>query len=672
MSSLLLAAAPVGAHEPSSHNATVTLDVVKVTAEKIEQDVQKIPASITVYTDQQVADYGITETSRLFQLTPNIHLVKSGPKAALGNSGSMRGISFMHGTSPSFGFYVDDVSYSNSDVLLFDVERIEVLKGPQGTLYGRNAEAGVVNVVTKKPGPEWETRLEAGYGSHAERTFTGALGGALVEDVLSMRLAGRYQASDGYFKNVFKGNDDANRNEDFDGRLSFDWRPDSVWRVQWNVEGQDYADSYAEFAPLSWIKSNPHKVSLDYDGLARKQGYGTSLRAERDLGGMKLVSISAVRDESTRIAQDGDFTFADIAYKYVKKNVQLVSEEARLVSDAPGPFQWLAGVYGFHEDEKLSTWMDRHAAPLGSFLQRGDTETTGVALFGQGRYTFWDRLTVTLGLRYDHEQKDYDYEWRGGAFMAIADRAGDSAKGFNAWLPKLAVDYRLTDNLLPYASVSRGFKSGGFNIKADPGTPYDAEYTWNYETGLKTEWFDKRLQANLAAFLIKWSDQQVEIPSYPNFTIVNAASSTSKGLELELKARPLAGLELSGGFGYTFSTFDRFTNAGIDYSGKRNIYVPGYTAFAGATYRLANGVFLGADYKRTGKQYLDLANTQTQGDYQTVDAKLGYEAEKYDVSLWAKNIFNAQYVTRAFQSGNAWYGRAGDPFTCGVSAGWRF
>lgn len=666
--SLALTAGNAFSEEP----ATFTIETVKVTAEKSEQDTQRIPASITAYTAGQAEELGIRDTQSLFSAAPNLYMAKSGPKASLGSYGSIRGVGFMHGTSPSFGFYVDDVYYSNFDVALFDLERIEVLKGPQGTLYGRNAEAGVVNVVTRKPGALWESRLEAGYGTNAARSLSGVLGGPVIEDVLTMRLAGRYEASDGYFKNDFKGNSDANANEDFDGRLSIDWRPDSPWRVQWVVEGQSYDDSYAEFAPMNWIKDKPHKVSLDYDGQARKHAGGVSMRAERSLDGMRLVSVSALRDESTRMVQDGDFTSVDVAYKYALKDVLLASQELRLSSDAPGPFQWLAGLHAFHEQDDLSTWMEKHKAPLGTFYQKGDTETTGAAVFGQGRYTVRDRLTFTLGLRYDHERKDYDYLWRGGAFMGAADRSGNTDKAFNAWSPKLAVDYRLTDDALAYAGVSRGFKSGGFNLKADPGAAYDAEYSWNYETGIKTEWLDKRLQANLALFVIKRSDQQVEIPSYPSFSIVNAASSTSKGAELEIRARPLPGLDIIGGFGWAHATFDSFQYAGADYSGKRNPSVPAYTAMLAATWRLQNGLLLGADYRRTGRQYFDLANTRTQGEHQTVGARVGYEAEGYEATLWARNLFNVKYATRAFQSGNAWYARAGEPLTCGFTVGLRF
>jgi iron complex outermembrane receptor protein len=143
-------------------------------------------------------------------------------------------------------------------------------------------------------------------------------------------------------------------------------------------------------------------------------------------------------------------------------------------------------------------------------------------------------------------------------------------------------------------------------------------------------------------------------------------------VELELKARPLPGLDITGGFGWVHATFDSFNYAGADYSGKRNPSVPGYTAMLAATWRFQNGLLLGADYRRTGRQYFDLANTRAQGEYQTVGARVGYEAEGYEATLWVRNLFNANYATRAFQSGNAWYARAGEPLTCGLTVGLRF
>ena len=162
---------------------------------------------------------------------------------------------------------------------------------------------------------------------------------------------------------------------------------------------------------------------------------------------------------------------------------------------------------------------------------------------------------------------------------------GSNDKDFEAWLPKFALSYQITDELMPYVSVSRGYKSGGFNIKTEPGDAYDSEYTWSYEAGLKSEWLDKRLQVNMAAFLIKWDDMQVEIPDSIglDYTIVNAGKATSQGLEFELKARPLQGWEITGGMGFTRAVFDEYIRDGEDMSGNRVPNVPGFSAQIGSS-----------------------------------------------------------------------------------------
>ena len=660
------------AEEDRNERPPYIMEQINVTAEKTEEKAQNVPASITVYTADQISDYGIVDTEQIFQKTPNIHMATSGPKASLGNFGSMRGISFMHGTSPSFGFYVDDVYYSNFDINLFDVERIEVLKGPQGTLYGRNAESGLISIVTKKPTTAWESSIKLGGGSYFSRDVKAALGGAIVPDVLAFRFSGRYSGSEGFFTNIATDDHNADRSNDFDGRFSLHLTPQSDWNVLANMELQNYSDNYAEFRKLDGLYRHPYDVSLNSNGLAEKHAGGGSIRAEKCFDGAKFVSVSAMRLENTRMEHDGDFTASDISMKYSKKDFSLISQELRLSSDNDGPLRWLLGAYAFHEEDNLSTWMIRHTSPLGTFTQEGDTLTNGIAGFARASYTFWDKLTFTAGLRYDFEHKDYDYSWQGGSFMKIDDQTGSTDKGFEAWLPKFSIDYTFTKDVMGYMSASRGFKSGGFNLKSDPGKPYDAEYTWDYEAGLKTQWLGNRLQANLSVFYIDWDNQQVEIASYPNFTIVNAAKSTSKGFEFDLRAWPVGGLECVGGFGYTYSSFEEFTDDGISYAGKRNPNIPLHTGYFGSIYRFKNGIFASADYSLTGDYAFDLANGIDPQTYHIVNAKVGFERDNFEVALWGKNLLNTTYVTRAFLNGTEWYGRAGDPITFGINVGFKF
>jgi len=665
------------AAESVEDKKAVMLETVKVTAEKTSQDVQDIPASISVLTGTHLEDMNVTDSYKLFQMTPNMYLVKMASKAGPTGFASMRGItSFMTG-SPVLGFYVDDVYYTNMEMNLFDIERAEVLRGPQGTLYGRNTEAGVINIVTRKPGNDWTGKVQAGFGNYGSKDVSGVLGGPLAEDLLKFRLAGRYSVSDGFNKNLAKGDSNVGGPEDVDARVTFDFTPSSAWSFQWTTDAQNYRSKYADFQTLASLKDNPNRVNVDYDGNAQRNAYGSSLKAEHDLGGMKLVSITALRDERNHADNDVDFTPVDSMRLDTVTQSKLLSEELRLSSDGAGPSRWLAGLYAFNEQALMRADMD--IRPLSShFVQKGTTTTIGTAAFGQYSHTLADRLTLTGGLRYDREQKDFRYQWTGGAVWgllggaAIPDQSGTASKTFNAWLPKFVADYKWAEDLNTFASISRGFKSGGFNVKDTPGKAYDAEYTWNYELGLKSQWFDKRLQFNASAFYIKWDKQQVEVPNYPDFTIINAEHSTSKGFEMELRALPLAALELTGSFGYVYSILDEMSSGGVDYSGSRAPNVPGYTASLGATYRFLDGLLASVLFNRYGERYLSLGNSQKQGEYQTVDMKLGYEKDGFEASLWAKNVFDAAYATRTFQSGGIWYARAGDPRTVGLSLAYSF
>jgi iron complex outermembrane receptor protein len=305
---------------------------------------------------------------------------------------------------------------------------------------------------------------------------------------------------------------------------------------------------------------------------------------------------------------------------------------------------------------------------------KSGTETLGIALFGEATYTFLDRLKITLGLRYDREQKDFDYtQTPSGPVLAMMGYAPDSGSRddvFDAWLPKAAVSYQISEQVTPYVSVSRGFRSGGFNDKENVGSAYDPEFTWNYELGAKTSWMENRLQLNAALFYIDWSDMQVEVLTAGGTSVFidNAGRATSKGAELELIARPLSGLEIMAGASFTDAKYDDYTQGVNVYDGSTVIDSPEYTMNIGATYRFLNGIFVNALYTHYGEVHFDPANTKSQESYGIASARVGYEGKGFDVYLYCRNIFDEEYATRAFEVNDVWYGRSGEPRVVGVNA----
>ena len=496
----------------------------------------------------------------------------------------------------------------------------------------------------------------------------------------------RYFETDGYFENMTDGSDDdVGREEKVDGRFLLQATPTDALDLILSYDLQRYSSpKYANFAPL---KSDDLRkdITVDYLGETSKDADGVSLHATYQMNEMKLVSITSGRDENYFLTNDIDFMPVDLTRLTMKQDVGSFSQEIRLLSDkSDSPFQWLGGLFFLSEkaDDQVDIWMNFMNMGMGmpgeTLTHKSTTDTLGMALFGEATYTFSSRLDVTLGLRYDREQKDFDFTLAPGGMvqvmMGYSPASGSGDETFDAWLPKAALSYQLSDQVMPYVSISRGFRSGGFNTVERMGTIFKPEFIWNYELGAKTSWFNNHLQLNAALFYIDWSDMQVEVltPGGATVYLDNAGKATSKGAELELLARPFSGVELIAGAAYTDAKYDDYSKGLEIYDGNRVVDSPKYTLNIGATYRLPNGMFINGRYVHFGEIFFDPANTQSQESYGLADAKVGYETEHFDIYLYAKNIFDEEYATRAFEVGNTWYGRSGAPQTFGIMLTGRF
>ena len=585
---------------------------------------------------------------------------------------------------------------------MLDVERIEALRGPQGTLFGRNTEAGVINIITKKPCNRWEEKASISYGNYNSQNYNAAIGGSLVQDKLFLRVSGKYFLSDGYIDNKFTGDDECDDLNDLNGRAILRWKPTDAWDINFSTEGNRYRDGCDCIAPLDDVRHDPHDVSHDFQGSDDTDAHGNALRLEYSGKKFSLTSITSYRDWKRDTIYDLDFTSMDLYRAKLGDDIKTWNQEIRLASpNDSGPLKWLLGANYFDEEKDIDTAYDyrqgfpAYGLPPYKQFQESDLDAEGYAFFGQGTYTLFDRLDLSAGLRYEHEKKELDfreyYDQDLSMFWMFPQTKEPDDKKFDEWLPKFALAYHWMPDLMTYANVSKGYTSGSFNMYASStaGVPYDSEYSWNYEVGLKSAWLDKRLIFNLVAFYIDWEDQQVMQQTSPAEVVFkNAAESTSMGFEVEVMARPATGLELTAGFGYTDVEFDDFKDSifdldptsptygqkigEIDYSDKKNAFVPEYTYNLGIQYRTMNGFFGRVDLLGVGDAYFDFANTEKQGAYELVNARLGYEREYFEVYLWAKNLFDREYITATFGSPGNFVGRAGDPQTFGISLSARF
>ncbi|MGE4319221.1 MAG: TonB-dependent receptor [Deferribacterales bacterium] len=653
-----------------AEGSDVVIDQINVTANKMTQDSQTLPAGITVFTDQSVSDKGIGQTKEIFERTPNMYLTKMGP-LGYENMASVRGVtSFMTG-SPVLSFYVDDVYYPGFDINLLDIERIEVLRGPQGTIYGRNSEAGVINIITKQPKNEWSGSAGLSYGSYNTSQISLTGNGALVKDRLFMRAALKYTGTDGYYENVYDGADDVDEASAFDGKLALSFVPNSSWNISLKADAQSYDSNYAEFNLYDKVLDGDFEVDVNEPGSVERDAKGLSLKADYTRGSGRITSVTSFRNEEYDSLNDLDFTSYDLMKLSTYKKTDTFSQELRYTSEEQNsPVRWTSGLFFYSEREKQDVGFDMTAYGILS-KRHGSTDTTGAAVFGQADWSL-GRAVLTAGLRYESTQKDFDYIWDGGSMIGYADQSGETDRTFDALLPKFSVTYNFTDSFRAFVSASRGFRSGGFNLNSDVGRSYGSEFTWNYEAGIKTELMNRKLMLSASVFHIDWSEMQVEIPSYPDFVIENAAEAASDGFEAEIRFRAAPGAEIYAGIGLVTAEFDDYETASDDYSGNKVPNVPESTYNLGATLRFLDNWFVNTELTGAGKIYYDLDNSKTQSSYYVVNARAGYETDRFDVYLWVKNLLDEAYATRAFQMSGDWYARGGDPLTVGVDFNIRF
>ncbi|WP_321529897.1 TonB-dependent receptor [uncultured Desulfuromonas sp.] len=650
---------------------TTTLEDLTVTANKVEEDPQDLPVTLSVFSDVDINDKSIKQTEDIFQRVPNLHLTKMGPTGVSQNIASIRGItSFMTGGTV-FGFYVDDVFQPSFDVNLLDVERIEVLRGPQGTLYGRNAEAGVINIITRKPENRWSADAGVSYGSYDTEEIFVAGNGALVPDKLFLRVSGQYRTSDGFYENTATSDDDVDEGTSLDTKLALTYKATPNLTADLKLNYQKYDANYAEFSAFDKVQDGDFEVEVDNEGNVERDFWSSALKLSYELASVRLTSITSALKNDSRADNDVDFTSAAIMDLLTGEQSTIYGQELRLNStDETSALQWTSGIYLYRENTKRDIDFNIHPYAVLS-RQDGETDKTGAALFGQADYRL-GRFVLTAGLRYENEHQDFDYQWSGGDLIGYTSTTGSTDEDFDALMPKAAVSYAISDTVQTYVSVSRGFKSGGFNLSSEPGKSYDSEYTWNYELGLKSKLAHNRVRLNAALFYIDWTDLQVEQPSYPDYIVDNAAEATSKGFELDVDYLPAQWLKLYGSYGYVRAEFDKYTLDGVDYSDKRVPNAPTHTYALGATLRLLDNWFCNAEINGTGKIYYAADNDKEQTSYEIVNVKAGYETERFDIYVWAKNLFDEAYATRAFEMSGQWYARSGAPLTVGIDVNLRF
>lgn len=668
-------------------------DEVIVTARKRAESLQSVPLAITAFTAETIEDAGIDNVEDIALLTPGLTFGK-----LFGGGSStpvIRGMSTSIG-EPNVGFFVDGVYQSSRSImdamLGSNIERVEVAKGPQSALYGRNTFAGAINFITKKPSDTLTGQMEvtAGNGGHFEGR--GNISGPLIEDNVYFHLGAVYSKTSGFFTNELNGSDlDTLESTILTGAVMFHPNEDLEIVARVGFDSTRDGDYAQRFLVSNAAPANPTPAPLPdafqlfageitnfENGFAVTPGHNnhdnltSSLRADLDLNGYTLTSISGYNNTDIDNATDNDYSARSLRYTTNLIDQSEFSQEMRISSPSEGAMRWVAGAYYYDLDTKTNTkdtFVDGalalatalNGSPLGGLLPVGTLNATmettkSIALFGSVDLDISDQLTLTAEGRWTSEKKTANAVST-DPLTLVAGAPFNADKKFTNFVPRFIVDYQATDNIMVYGSVAKAIKAGGFNVitisgNIDPNDRfYDVESSWNYEVGMKTTLADGKVNLNMAAFQTNWSDQIVRALS-STFSVLNAnvGESTIKGVEVEMQANLADGLDVSGGFAYTDSAYDTYTFgalAGLGISpvldGVRLQYVSEIQANASLQY--SRPVSGDMDWKsRVDFAYQsDQAVVQTAdaftGDTTLVNIRTGVETDTWEVLVWVENLF---------------------------------
>ena len=684
--------------------STNQLDEVVVTAEKKEELIQKIPASISSINAKQVSGFNLWNTKEITGIIPNLYSADPGDNRDVT---SVRGIA-TSSYNPTVTTYIDGVNQFSLDTYipsLFDIERIEVLRGPQGTLYGRNAMGGVINIITKQP-----TNTSTGFadiviGNYNKKRISAGFKTPLIKDKLFFGASLLSDKRDGFYTNKFTKSPYDNQNG-FSGNYFLKYIISNRWDINLNFKhhGNKNQGPFPLVFGTAKALASPYILNQNATTTMMDKTTNTSLSIHYAGTGFNFSSQTAYQQNyhyyTTPI--DGDFSPIDAIsiinnYGNNWNNNKVLTQDFKFSSNySNSKFKWTAGAFLFYQDAPVKQTtrfgIDANLMMIGdSLFTIFSTSTTlkkGVAFYGQATYAINNQLNITLGLRNDYENQSasvmgqYQHDPSNKLYTTTADTLGRTH--FNALSPKLSLDYQVNNNSLWYGNYSRGFRAGGLSpLSSDPSQPpllsYLPEYSSNFETGIKNNWLNNKLIVNIALFYTKITDAQVPSLVLPDAITItkNTGQLTSKGIEAEIFAIPAKGLLLQYSFGTTNALYDKLDIASqgssVNLAGKRPIFSPNATSLLAAQYSYALNaklkIMTRAEWKYIGTTYFDLANTIEQSPYHLLNAKTGIETEKIALYFWAKNLAGTKYISYGYDFGAV---HLGDPAIWGSSLSFKF
>ncbi|MFT6551893.1 MAG: outer membrane receptor protein involved in Fe transport [Zhongshania marina] len=697
----LLAANPSFA---DASGKSANMEEVIVSSQFRDTSLLDLASTVSVFDEASISARGASNIEQLLNLAPNVNFAAG---ASRGRFFQIRGIGersqFIDPVSPSVGLIIDGIDFSGLGLAAstLDIAQVEVLRGPQGTVYGANALAGLISMTSQASSAEQMVKISAEVAEYNSQTLAVVASGPLSER-LGYRLAVQNQQSDGYVENTFLNRDDTNNIDEsvLRGKLSFAASDDL--QLDFNLLYLDADNGYDAFS-----LDNNRKTQSDQPGTDAQEALAGSIISRWTASSLfSLESTLSFANSETEYGYDEDWVYIGFHpdeyssvdnYQRDKENISvdvrfISSDESRIFNDSTS---WVGGVYLRTEDEDL----ERNA----SFSSQFETDNT--AVYGQLQTSLSDTLTLVSGLRFEQRKADYQ--------DSLQVRSGNDE---DLWGGNLTLEYRYADSKLVYATISRGYKAGGVNgriISASATNAsidsdlyqFDTEHMINYELGIKGAWLDNRLQAQVAAFFQDRSDVQAKQSIFDpnNFSfddfLANAAGGKTSGLELELNYLASDRLRFFAAAGLLNAEFDDFVSqshvdakddgngvalAPVNLDGRELAHAPKYQFFVGTELNILSNLVLRVELEGKDEFYFSNSHNEKSSSYELINARLTYYASNWDVSVWGRNLADEDYETRGFYFSNAFgnnpangyapeaYYQFGEPRIVGVSANYTF
>ena len=667
------------------------INEVIVSADFRDTNLLSTAASISVIDGQTIDRRQARHLGQLLNLSPNVNFASG---ASRGRFVQIRGIGersqFIEPLNPSVGILVDGIDFTGiaGAATTLDIQQVEILRGPQGTLYGANALAGLINLKSNQPTEQTQGNFEVSLGDYNTQTVSAAVGGTLTKD-LGARVAVQQHSSDGYISNDFLKRDDTDNIDELSLRSILDWQASADLALKLTVFHVNADNGYDAFS-----LDNTRQTLSDTPGHDRHKSTAFAVESNWQASdSFELVGLLSFADNDLEYGYDEDWAFPDICtgepcegweynsvdnYIRERKNatvdLKLVSTEGgRILNNSS---DWVLGAYWRDQDEQL---LRQYTYADGDFTS--DFETDNQAVYGQLDTQLSDRLTLTSGLRFEQRRANYIDS------QNIAHGVNESL-----WGGRLALNYQLSDQNMVYGLISRGYKAGGVN--SDPALSaedreFDTEIMWNLETGVKGLWLDNQLQAQVSAFYQKRDDIQIkqslvqsrEDSSASDFTdyFGNSANGSNYGLEVELNWFASETVAIFASLGWLETQYDIPLSEDLD--SRQQAHAPNYQFALGTSFQINQNLVLTVDIEGKDQFFLSSSHNEKTESYELLNANLAYRLGDWQLSLWGRNLTDEDVIVRGFGGfGNdprkfyeteAYY-QYGEPRMYGVSGKYDF